>query len=49
MFFHSAYPEVVSTAVVLFGDFTMILVRPDVKKKLFLFYRAKLVIENMFV
>ena len=27
----------------------MILLRPDVTKKLFLFYRAKLLIENMFV
>ena len=35
--------------VVLFGNFTMILLRPDVKQKLFSFYREKLLIENMFV
>ena len=48
-FFYSTYLEVISNEVVLFGDFTMILLRHDVKKKLFSFYRAKLLIENMFV
>ena len=48
-FFHSTYPEVVSNEVILLGDFTMILLRPDVKKKLFSFYWAKLLTEIMFV
>ena len=40
-FLHSTYPEVVSNEVVLFGDFTIILLRPEVKKKVILILLGK--------